>query len=220
MAGMALVALLTTAAVAGIPGSGGVISGCYDKQSGQMRVYNAEGTIPKGCGTKEAAIQWNQTGPQGPKGDAGEPGAPGAAGRDGLDGAPGADGVAGPTSLTGGTEDFRAIDENDVVLAEHTVETAGVTVIMVSGVVLDTDRHSGGSAAVRCGYSIDDGPVVTRAWVFVQDAGDPIGDREYWSLLGREALGAGSVVRAVCQSFLDPGETSASAQLLVMRVAG
>jgi hypothetical protein len=63
---------------------------------------------------------------------------------------------------------------------------------------------------------------VNGAWIAVrdvQDLTDTVSDREYWSLLGREALGAGTVVRVVCRSFLDPNETSASAQLLVMRVA-
>jgi hypothetical protein len=69
--GLSVIAVATaTAAIAlgGIPGTGDVISHCYHQQSGQLRIYDAEGTTPKGCGTKEQAISWNRTGPQGPSG--------------------------------------------------------------------------------------------------------------------------------------------------------
>jgi len=65
---------------AAIPGGGGVISGCYDKASGQLRVTDATTNQPKGCSSKEAALAWNQTGPAGapgvpgPKGPQGDPG--------------------------------------------------------------------------------------------------------------------------------------------------
>jgi hypothetical protein len=64
-------------AFAAIPDAGGVIHGCYDKQSGQARIYDSQTNLPKGCGAKEAAITWNQQGPQGPKGDKGDTGNPG-----------------------------------------------------------------------------------------------------------------------------------------------
>src|SRR5262245_53560325 len=53
---------------AAIVDGNGAIHGCYDKQSGQLRVTDTATNQPKGCTTKEAAITWNQ---QGPKGDPG-----------------------------------------------------------------------------------------------------------------------------------------------------
>lgn len=60
-----------TTAFAAIPGDGGVIHGCYDKNSGQLRVTDNATNTPKGCSSKEAALDWNQQGTPGPKGDAG-----------------------------------------------------------------------------------------------------------------------------------------------------
>lgn len=84
LAAAGFVAAFAVAAVAygAIPGAGGVISACYDKQSGQMRIYDAEGGLPKGCGKAEAAISWNQQGPKGDQGDTGPQGSPGLSGHE------------------------------------------------------------------------------------------------------------------------------------------
>src|SRR5215212_6042895 len=72
-----------SAAYAAIPDGGGVIHGCYDKGSGQVRVTDSQTNVPKGCTTKEQSLNWNQQGPQGnpgapgPKGDTGPKGDPG-----------------------------------------------------------------------------------------------------------------------------------------------
>lgn len=63
-------------AFAAIPGSDGVITACYDKTNGQVRIIDAT----KSCSKGESRIGWNQTGPQG------VPGTPGAPGADGADG--------------------------------------------------------------------------------------------------------------------------------------
>jgi hypothetical protein len=62
---------LGSLAGAAIVDGNGVIHGCYDKGSGQLRVTDTATNQPKGCSTKEAAITWNQQGPQGPQGEAG-----------------------------------------------------------------------------------------------------------------------------------------------------
>jgi hypothetical protein len=62
-----------TYAVADI-GGGGVISGCYKTQNGQLRLIDPP---TDSCHPSETAISWSQTGPQGPKGDKGDPGPPG-----------------------------------------------------------------------------------------------------------------------------------------------
>jgi hypothetical protein len=67
-------AVFAAVAYGAIPGGGGVISACYDKQSGQLRIYDAEGGLPKGCGKSETAISWNQAGPTGETGPEGPPG--------------------------------------------------------------------------------------------------------------------------------------------------
>src|SRR2546426_2391862 len=77
-----------------IPGSDGVIHGCYQRATGVLRVVGD----PSECRGSEAAISWNQIGPQGPTGATG---ATGAAGATGATGATGAAGVTGGTGATG-----------------------------------------------------------------------------------------------------------------------
>lgn len=79
-------------AAGAIPGTDGVISGCYQKEQGQLRVV-AEGTT---CRPSEHAISWNQTGPQGPAGPQGPTGPQGPAGPTGATGPAGPQGPAGP----------------------------------------------------------------------------------------------------------------------------
>jgi hypothetical protein len=102
-------ALLATALAAGIasaiPGAGGVINGCYQKNEGQLRVIDPG---INSCRPSEVAIVWNEQGVAGVKGDKGDLGAPGRDGLDGLDGtsvtvepeAPGANCAAGGAKLT------------------------------------------------------------------------------------------------------------------------
>ena len=68
---------------AAIPGAGGVINGCYQKNEGQLRVIDPGA---ESCRSSEVAIAWNQQGVKGEKGDKGEAGTPGKDGRDGLNG--------------------------------------------------------------------------------------------------------------------------------------
>ena len=66
---VALVAIAAgSTAFAAIPDGGGVIHGCYDKNSGQLRVTDTDTNTPKSCTSKEAALAWNQQGPAGPSG--------------------------------------------------------------------------------------------------------------------------------------------------------
>ena len=60
-------------AFAAIPDSGGVINGCYDKQSGKLRVTDTQTNKPKACGSDETPLSWNQQGPQGESGPQGIP---------------------------------------------------------------------------------------------------------------------------------------------------
>jgi hypothetical protein len=67
-------------ALATIPGSTGVINGCYEKRTGLLRVIDVEPPASKKCTIYETPISWNQ------KGQDGAPGLPGADGKDGQDG--------------------------------------------------------------------------------------------------------------------------------------
>jgi hypothetical protein len=104
-------ALIATAlaggiAFAAIPGAGGVINGCYQKNEGPLRVIDPGVDT---CRKPEVAIAWNEQGVKGDKGDTGEKGEkgdPGAPGKDGRDGT----GVTvepegpGPNCATGGVK--------------------------------------------------------------------------------------------------------------------
>lgn len=57
-------------AASSVIGSGGVIDGCYKKQTGQLRVVAAAAD----CDPSEAPLSWNQDGPAGPPGPKGETG--------------------------------------------------------------------------------------------------------------------------------------------------
>jgi Collagen triple helix repeat (20 copies) len=86
-----------TYAFAGI-GSGGVISGCYKSQNGQLRLIDP---ATDRCRPSETAISWSQTGPQGPPGPTGPAGPQGPTGAQGPKGDTGPTGPAGPQGPTG-----------------------------------------------------------------------------------------------------------------------
>src|SRR5581483_4597979 len=97
---VAVVLVAGAVASADIPDDG-VLHGCYDKQTGRLRVVDN-----KGCQDDERKITWSVKGPAGARGDqgpAGQDGAPGPAGRDGAPGAPGPKGDTGPAGPAGPT---------------------------------------------------------------------------------------------------------------------
>ena len=85
-----------------IPGSDGVINGCYEKRTGILRVIDVE--AGKACTQYEVSISWNRDGPKGdagPVGPAGAVGPQGPAGERGAAGLAGADGAIGPAGERG-----------------------------------------------------------------------------------------------------------------------
>jgi hypothetical protein len=91
-----LALLLGTVALAAIPGAGGVITGCYTKMNGALRVIDT--AAGQTCTNKELQLTWSQTGPQGATG------ATGATGPAGPQGPAGASYSAGAgLALTGTT---------------------------------------------------------------------------------------------------------------------
>jgi hypothetical protein len=85
-----LTVVLAGATWAAIPGAGGVVSGCYEKRTGILRVIDAE--AGKRCLSFENSISWNREGSPGPVGPQGAQGPAGPAGP------AGARGPAGPAS--------------------------------------------------------------------------------------------------------------------------
>jgi hypothetical protein len=98
----------TAVATGAIPGAAGVIDGCYDSQSGQMRLADNDDGTPKGCGKTEIAVSWNQQGPKGDTGDRGATGPAGPPGPTGPGGPAGATGPAGPAGPAGTSTGFSA----------------------------------------------------------------------------------------------------------------
>ncbi len=73
-----------------------VISGCYEKKTGVLRVIDTQ--AGKSCGAWELPLSWNQ---KGLKGDQGAAGAPGPVGPQGAPGGAGPAGPAGPKGEPG-----------------------------------------------------------------------------------------------------------------------
>jgi hypothetical protein len=68
VAGAVAALALGSFAFAAIPDGGGVIHACYSTSTGAVRVTDTATNLPKGCNSKETALDWNQ---QGLKGDRG-----------------------------------------------------------------------------------------------------------------------------------------------------
>lgn len=98
VAGAMAVALVASLAFAAIPGSDGVIHGCYNTSRGNLRVIDVATDT---CTDRETAISWNEVGPKGDAGPQGETGPAGPSGPKGDVGATGATGPAGPAGPMG-----------------------------------------------------------------------------------------------------------------------
>jgi hypothetical protein len=142
-------------AVASVPGSDGVIHGCYPisvtggttkpTATATLRIIDpsanqtcATTTAVGGGPPTEAALDWNAAGPQGPAGPAGPAGVPG---QIGATGAPGKTGAAGPaitiaeghTFTIAGGQVITVGSTPGVTLAPPTVNTAHPVGIVVIG---------------------------------------------------------------------------------------
>ena len=62
LAGAVATLALASIGWAAIPDNGGVIHGCYKKDTGALRVYDTAASPMKSCTTKEAPLDWNQQG--------------------------------------------------------------------------------------------------------------------------------------------------------------
>jgi hypothetical protein len=72
-------------AIGSVPGSNGLITACYSKHGGKMRIVDTSKRRKAGhCGGKERKLTWNQQGLKGDQGVAGTPGTPGTPGASGV----------------------------------------------------------------------------------------------------------------------------------------
>lgn len=151
----ALLALSSLAAAA-IPDGGGVVHGCYDKQSGQLRVTDTATNQPKGCSSKELALNWNQQGPQG------VPGAQGPKGDSGVSRVF----TAGPSTHTIGAA-WTPILSLDLPAGQYVVSAT---------LTAHADGPNVGLTTVDCGLSVDDGFTSLAGYASGTVASDAAGD--------------------------------------------
>jgi hypothetical protein len=134
VSGIAILGLAAAGiAYATIPDSGGVIHGCYDTKTGALRVIDTGS-----CVAKEAALNWNQTGPQG------------------IQGVPGPQGPAGVAPA------WARIDLNGNVTSGHNVAQGNVShpqlgVYCIGGLTVDGVEFdpSVGTASGPAGFTSD-----------------------------------------------------------------
>lgn len=145
-------------AYASVPGSDGVIHGCYATKGGTLRLVDS--ATPT-CGKGELAIQWNQTGPQG------QPGTDGTDGTNGIDGTNGAPGQTGPQGPAG----TGVISSNGwfTMRPGYPGEPATTPLIILSRDGLDVRLHCGHGdfgAQLTVANSLD------SSWTAFNDDGD------------------------------------------------
>jgi hypothetical protein len=156
VAAVAALALAAGVAYATIPDGQGVIHACYRTNKGDVRVIDSGS-----CAAGEAALSWNQTGPQGPAGPAGPQGL------QGPQGPRGPEGPAGPPGdpATGATVYWVKVnaDGTSVALVGHLVGKSGATYVVslapISSIagcaavasVFPDDSAGGGTASVKGG---------------------------------------------------------------------
>lgn len=160
-------AMTATLAFGGVLSADGEITACFDQQSGQARIYQAEGLTTKACGNKEAELTWNQvgpTGPQGPAGPQGDQGLPGIQGPPGADGEDGQDGAQGPQGDRGPSDAFNAYLLEDRTVPAGDAETvssldlpAGSFVLAGMAFVVDSIPAETGAQGV-CNFKVPASP--------------------------------------------------------------
>jgi len=213
--------VLTTIVYASIPGSDGVIYGCYKKSGGTLRVIDRSVT---NCSKDETLINWNQTGPagpQGPQGLQGLQGEQGPAGPQGPEGPQGPVGPAGPQGAAGITTATFALAPPPSVRVENAF-TQVVSKNLPPGnwvVVATASVHSIGNLDTRGGgCELRNGAIsIGRAnWgVFIFNENDmymsfPV------SINGGAALPQGGVVSLWC--YAENGGEAYNAQMMIMQV--
>jgi hypothetical protein len=222
-----LVAAVSAAVVAGgvavvsIPGSDGVIHGCYNSNSGGLRVINAPS---ESCKSSELPLNWNQSGGQGPQGPQGPQGLQGLQGPQGI---PGPTGPVGPTGATGPQGPAGSAGLPGVILGTQTsstnlTETLWYTIASVSlprgrwlitanASVLLSSVNVGAFemvAMTRCAFQNATGLEATARVGGVQVAGQQVALRDVMIPVGLSGIAdiveSGEEVHLQCINFAPP----------------
>jgi Collagen triple helix repeat (20 copies) len=228
---------MTAGAQAAIPGSDGVISACYLKLGGALRVIDS---AHQHCASPfEAALNWNvqgPIGPQGPQGNVGPRGPAGAKGDTGPlgpagpQGAQGPAGPQGPAGASGASSVTFASTTHpvDISSGDMTFVTAkslpgdGTWAVSATANLTETDNSFVGEDEVRdasCVLEGADGGVIgsahDRRFIEAADSVSPL-----LSLNGGAAISSnGGTVSLFCSSTAD-GATVDEAQIMLIGVGG
>lgn len=243
--GLAAVGVMAAVGVAysAIP-SDGVISGCYTKSGGTLRVIDATtGT----CSSKETSLAWNvqgpkgdsgpqgpkgdsgpqgpkgETGPQGPKGDTGPQGPAGAPGADGADGAQGPKGEPGPQGAPGistarfaaGT-DVRVAGDVFVRIATKILPPGSWAITASVSTFLVPGLDEGGNGTLACELRNSDGFIGgAEDRRFFEDG--EIANRSISMNGGAQVPAGGAEVSLWCKSQM---KELVSGQMMMLQVGG
>jgi hypothetical protein len=160
----------TGLAVAASSSSNAVISGCYLKSKGTLRVIKGKQKCDK---RSEVALSWNQ---QGVPGTRGTPGTPGIAGVQGSQGPAGIPGIPGTTGNAGtpGTPGTNGTNGTNATVLFVSMNSNGPT-IDASGV--ETINHTPSTGAYDITFGQDISHCVYLATIGVRNGGVP-GDPE------------------------------------------
>jgi hypothetical protein len=219
----AAVIILGVIGYANIPDANGVIHGCYQKNSGKLRVIDSE--MMEECHPQaERPLQWNQTGPEGPEGPvgpggpAGSQGVPGPAGPTGLQGPAGPQGPAGTPGISTATFAFTtsAVNLNPgfTQIVSKNLPAGDWAVVATATVTSPTslDEHLVSTTCeLRSGAA-----VIGRASDFTGFVEDFI--TRSLSMNGGAALPQGGTVSLWCVQPNQPGTSTATGQMMIMQV--
>jgi hypothetical protein len=214
-------------AYASIPGANGVISGCRNTTTGDLRVIDAEAGDK--CDTRtEVPLNWSQTGPEGPQGPAGPQGPQGPIGPQGPQGVPGPQGPQGSQGPagTGGVATFAftpsAVDlQPGFTQIVSTTLPAGDWVVVATATVrspnVDDESYVQTACELRHGTSVIGGTTDRR----YLDEHPDLNSFAHVSLSmnGGAALPQGGTLSLWCQQPV-VGISRATAQMMIMQVGG
>ena len=169
LAALTVAAVLGGAAYAAIPDANGVIHGCYDKQSGKLRVIDSEEGQPKACGNGETPLSWSQQGPQG---------VPGSEGPRGPEGPQGDTGPQGPAGVSGYLRQRAFSETNDDDLKTVTARCPGDKKVLGGG-----SSISSSLGAFFRGHVLSDNPTTDNdGWFVMVRESSETGTNVIWSL--------------------------------------
>ncbi|HMQ02488.1 MAG TPA: hypothetical protein PKD26_01045 [Pyrinomonadaceae bacterium] len=222
----AAVIISAVIAFANIPGANGVIHGCYDTSTGAVRVIDFE------AGAKcripgEAALNWNQTGPQGPQGPAGPQGPIGFQGPQGVPGPQGPQGPQGPAGINGAATfatsgGLVALDAGLTQIVSKTLPPGNWVVVATATIVSPTyteEEVVTSECVLRNGGS-EIGWTSDRRYIDATDSNTIDNARVSLTLNGGAFLPQGGVISLWCAQPNAPGTSHALAQMMIMQVGG